>query len=443
MIQFNIALGATELEARRKATKAIIEFTEDPTTADGLIYNVIHGDPPVDYRLPVRFEQKQETLRSGKPVQVTYTLEPFHAGADTVATMSSHFIGIGNDLNYDIEYNFVETGFLLICKTGNIRAKRCPNLITTRSIMGDPSPRSRADVVAPAFGMSEVGGKADLKSLPYEEYERTANHLLDRTRYRPKVAVICGSGLSGLGSTLQDADSFRYDSIPNFPVSTVVGHIGRLVFGLLNGTAVVCMQGRFHMYEGYPQWKITFPVRIFKLLGVETLVVTNAAGGLNPDYTVGDIMLIKDHINFPGFAGMNPLSGMNDDRWGTRFPPMNDAYDKVLRRIARETVLELGFSKFVQEGVYAMIGGPNFETCTEARFLHQSGGDAVGMSTVAEVIVARHCGMRVIGFSLISNMVIQDEDSDETPNHEEVLATGIQRTKDMQDLVAGIISKCN
>ncbi|XP_055341896.1 purine nucleoside phosphorylase-like [Paramacrobiotus metropolitanus] len=290
-------------------------------------------------------------------------------------------------------------------------------------------------------GENRTSNQKTTNSLAYEEYEITANHLRERTKHRPRVAIICGSGLGGLANTLDEADVLEYESIPNFPVSTVFGHAGRLVFGLIGAVPVVCMQGRFHSYEGYPLWKITFPIRIFKLLGVDTLIVTNAAGGLNPSYAVGDIMLIKDHINFAGFAGVNPLCGVNDERWGPRFPPMSNAYDKKLRKIAKEVAEEQGYGDYFKEGVYAMVGGPNFETSAEARMLRAVGSDAVGMSTVSEVIVARHCGMHVLGMSLISNLVVQDEHSDETANHHEVLAIGLQRAKDLQNLVSGIVDK--
>uniref|UniRef100_A0A670J765 Purine nucleoside phosphorylase n=1 Tax=Podarcis muralis TaxID=64176 RepID=A0A670J765_PODMU len=212
----------------------------------------------------------------------------------------------------------------------------------------------------------------------YEDCKRTADWLLAHTKLRPRVAIICGSGLGGLADLLKDQVAFEYGKIPNFPESTVVGHAGRLVFGSLSGTPSVVMQGRFHMYEGYPLWKVTFPVRIFRLLGVETLIVTNAAGGLNPEYKVGDIMVIRDHINMPGFAGQNPLVGPNDDRFGVRFPAMSDAYNEDLRKLAHTVASEMGCSGSVREGVYCALGGPNYETIAECRFLQRLGADAVG-----------------------------------------------------------------
>uniref|UniRef100_A0A4W2I202 Inactive ribonuclease-like protein 10 n=1 Tax=Bos indicus x Bos taurus TaxID=30522 RepID=A0A4W2I202_BOBOX len=212
----------------------------------------------------------------------------------------------------------------------------------------------------------------------YEDYQDTAKWLLSHTEQRPQVAVICGSGLGGLVNKLTQAQTFDYSEIPNFPESTVPGHAGRLVFGILNGRACVMMQGRFHMYEGYPFWKVTFPVRVFRLLGVETLVVTNAAGGLNPNFEVGDIMLIRDHINLPGFSGENPLRGPNEERFGVRFPAMSDAYDRDMRQKAHSTWKQMGEQRELQEGTYVMLGGPNFETVAECRLLRNLGADAVG-----------------------------------------------------------------
>uniref|UniRef100_A0A9L0SGN6 Purine nucleoside phosphorylase n=1 Tax=Equus caballus TaxID=9796 RepID=A0A9L0SGN6_HORSE len=270
----------------------------------------------------------------------------------------------------------------------------------------------------------------------YEDYQTTAQWLLSHTKHRPQVAVICGSGLGGLANHLTQAQSFDYSEIPNFPLSTVPGHAGRLVFGFLNGKACVMMQGRFHMNEGYPLWKVTFPVRVFRLLGVDTLVVTNAAGGLNPKFEVGDIMLIRDHINLPGFSGQNPLIGPNDERFGVRFPAMSDAYDRDMRQKAHIAWKQMGEKRELQEGTYVMLAGPNFETVAECRLLQKLGADAVGMSTVPEVIVARHCGLRVFGFSLITNKVITDYESLEKANHEEVLEAGRQAAQKLEKFVS-------
>ncbi|XP_018611290.1 purine nucleoside phosphorylase 4a isoform X1 [Scleropages formosus] len=214
--------------------------------------------------------------------------------------------------------------------------------------------------------------------LSYDDFQWTADWIMSHTKHRPKVAIICGSGLGLLADGLQKPDSFPYSDIPGFPQSTVQGHAGRLVFGELKGKTCVCMQGRFHMYEGHSLSKVTFPIRVFKLLGVDTLIVTNAAGSLADSYNTGDIMIIRDHINIPGFSGISPLCGANDERFGPRFPAMSTAYDKGLRRLAFDICKTLGISRFVREGVYCMVGGPNFETIAEARLLHKLGVDAVG-----------------------------------------------------------------
>ncbi|XP_054916166.1 purine nucleoside phosphorylase 5a, partial [Poeciliopsis prolifica] len=278
-------------------------------------------------------------------------------------------------------------------------------------------------------------------SLSYEDCQATADWLLAQTDMRPTVGIVCGSGLGGLADLLKDQVAFNYKDIPNFPQSTVHGHAGRLVFGTMKGKPCVCMQGRFHLYEGYSIQKITLPMRIFKLLGVQTVVITNAAGGLNQDFKVGDIMIIKDHINLPGFAGNNPLVGPNDERFGVRFPCMSDAYDRDLQQLAMEVGQELGYGDFLKEGVYCVLSGPSFETIAECRMLHLLGVDAVGMSTVHEVIVARHCGMRVVALSLITNLAVMDYDSEEKANHEEVLQTGKQRAEQMERLVSSVVNR--
>ncbi|KAK0149670.1 Purine nucleoside phosphorylase [Merluccius polli] len=278
-------------------------------------------------------------------------------------------------------------------------------------------------------------------SYSYEECKTISDWLLAHTEVRPLVAIVCGSGLGKLAEMIKDPVILKYKDIPNFPQSTVQGHAGQLVFGTLQGKHCVCMQGRFHLYEGYSIQKITLPMRVFKLMGVHTVILTNAAGSLNPGYRVGDIMVIKDHINMPGLSGNNPLVGPNDDRFGTRFPCMSDAYDRKLRQLAQEVGAELGFSDFLKEGVYFVLGGPSFETIAECRMLHMLGVDAVGMSTVHEVIVARHCGMRCFALSLISNEAVMEYTSQEKANHEEVLETGRVRAGQMEELVSTIVSR--
>ncbi|XP_067904725.1 purine nucleoside phosphorylase 4a [Heterodontus francisci] len=274
----------------------------------------------------------------------------------------------------------------------------------------------------------------------YETYQETAEWLLSRTKHRPKVAIICGSGLGMLAEALVNQETFKYSDVPNFPQSTVQGHAGQLVFGELKGKACVCMQGRFHMFEGYPLVKVTFPIRVFRLLGVEVLIVTNAAGSIADGYNPGDIMIIKDHINMPGFAGQNPLCGPNDERFGTRFPCLSDAYDRDLGKLALDISRELDCSNCVHEGVYCMLGGPSFETVAEARLLHKFGVDAVGMSTVPEVTVARHCGLRVFGLTLITNKVTKEYDCNEVVDHEAVLSIGKMRAGMLQSLVTELVA---
>lgn len=199
------------------------------------------------------------------------------------------------------------------------------------------------------------------------------------------------------------------------------------------------MQGRFHPYEGYSVSKCAMPVRVMKLLGVKYLIVTNAAGGLNTNFRVGDIMIIKDHINLPGLAGESPLRGPNDERWGTRFPAMNNAYDPGIIGVAKQAVIQLHMESYVREGTYVMVGGPNYETIAENKFLSRLGADAVGMSTVHETIVAHHCGLKILGFSLITNLSTYDYNSDEIPTHEEVVEMGQRRARDLERLITKII----
>jgi len=258
-----------------------------------------------------------------------------------------------------------------------------------------------------------------------------------RTQYRPKIGLILGSGLSGLADALEAADVIPYADIPHWPASTVVGHGGRLVIGQLQGQTVVVQQGRAHFYEGYTQAQVVFPVRVMHALGIQTLIVTNAAGGINRSYTPGDLMLIRDHLNFVGMAGFSPLRGPNDDRIGPRFPDMTQAYDPALRQLAQAAAAAQGL--VLHEGVYAYIAGPSFETPAELRFLHAAGADSVGMSTVPEVIVARHAGIRVLGISSITNKSILDPTPDAMVTHEEVLETGKIIVPRLTRLLYGIL----
>lgn len=225
----------------------------------------------------------------------------------------------------------------------------------------------------------------------------------ERWTETPKVGIVLGTGLGGFAQEIEVAESFEYSSLPHFPESTVESHAGRLLAGKLAGQTVLAMEGRFHFYEGYSMQELTFPVRLMQSLGCEYLLVSNACGGLNPQYNTGDIMIIEDHINL---MGANPLIGKNDDRLGPRFPDMSAPYDKELitrlRGIAREAKID------TQQGVYVAVAGPNLETRAEYRFLKMIGADAVGMSTVPEVLVARHAGMKVAGLSVITDMCLPD-----------------------------------
>jgi len=270
----------------------------------------------------------------------------------------------------------------------------------------------------------------------YEQVQEATTAIQRRTSLKPAVALILGSGLGDLATEIVDAVAVPYAEIPHFARSTVVGHAGRLLLGTLEHVPVVAMQGRFHMYEGYPLPLLTLPVRVMRLVGAHTLIVTNAAGGVNAAYKAGDFMLIRDHINMPGLAGSNPLIGPNDERFGTRFPPMAQAYDAELRSRARSVAASWP-EVTLHEGVYTMVGGPNYETGAELRFLRMIGTDAVGMSTVPEVLVARHTGMRVVGLSLITNAATGEETAE--VNHAEVLTVADVARPKFTALVRGII----
>ncbi|MCB9147390.1 MAG: purine-nucleoside phosphorylase [Caldilineaceae bacterium] len=253
-------------------------------------------------------------------------------------------------------------------------------------------------------------------------YDEAAEFIRQRTGLQPKVGLILGSGLGPLAEQVADAIVLPYGEIPHFPVSTVQGHAGRLVIGRLAGQNVCVMQGRFHFYEGYSMQQLTLPVRVMQRLGIETLILTNAAGGVNQTFQVGDLMIIDDHLNLLGMAGANPLRGPNLDTFGVRFPAMNRAYTRSLRQRADAAAADIGIA--VQHGVYAALAGPNFETPAEIRYLRTIGADAVGMSTVPEAIVAHHAGMQVLGISTITNICIDQLDFDAEPTHEEVNAAG-------------------
>ncbi|KAK9472789.1 nucleoside phosphorylase domain-containing protein [Dipodascopsis tothii] len=270
---------------------------------------------------------------------------------------------------------------------------------------------------------------------------------------KPKVAVICGSGLQNLASALDPSPlvEIPFADIPHFPVTTVVGHAGKLVFGFFGPKKVpaLCMVGRIHFYEGNPFDVSVFPIRVFKVLGIDTMVVTNAAGGLNPAYKVGDLMVLSDHINLPGLAGWHPLRGPNEADFGTRFPPLSDAYDLDLRQRFFAAAGALKLARPIHEGVYAFVSGPTYETRAESRMLKMLGADCVGMSTVPEIIIARHSGVRILAVSLVTNEVVtaptpkvSDGPADigaGAANHEEVLEAAREAGNDMKDLVLHVV----
>jgi purine-nucleoside phosphorylase len=271
--------------------------------------------------------------------------------------------------------------------------------------------------------------------IPLNQIDEAMEALRKRTSHKPRVALILGSGLNGLADSVQKADRIPYGDLPHFPVSTVQGHAGQFVLGELEGQSVLVMQGRVHYYEGYSMGQITLPVRVMQRMGVETLIVTNAAGGVHPDFSPGDVMLITDNLNLMGMSGLNPLMGPNLDEIGPRFPDMSQAYDRRLCDLARKVARESGVK--LQEGVYAGLSGPSFESPADLRFLRLAGADAVGMSTVPEVIVARHGGMQVLGLSGISNKANLDGSTITT--HEEVMEAGKIITPKIEKIVRGVL----
>ncbi|UVI32330.1 purine-nucleoside phosphorylase [Paenibacillus spongiae] len=271
-----------------------------------------------------------------------------------------------------------------------------------------------------------------MNTLTAAQIKEAADHIMVKAAIQPEIGLIMGSGLGILGDYIENPVTIPYQDIPHFPISTVEGHAGELMIGLLSGRPVVLMRGRFHMYEGYGPELTSFPVRVMKAIGVKTLVVTNAAGGINTGYEPGDLMLISDHINL---TSRNPLIGPNDDELGPRFPDMSEAYSRRLRGIARQTAEKQGFS--LREGVYIGVLGPSYETPAEIRMMRTMGADAVGMSTVAEVIAARHSGLEVLGISCISNMA--SGILDQPLSHAEVMETTERVKSRFLGLINGVV----
>jgi purine-nucleoside phosphorylase len=272
-------------------------------------------------------------------------------------------------------------------------------------------------------------------SINLETIDRVTGVVSAKIKNLPRIGLILGTGLGGLAEAVQKPTIIPYSEIPGWPLSTVQGHAGRLVVGELDGQALLVMQGRIHYYEGYNMAQVTLPVRVMQRLGIEIMIVTNAAGAINPDFEPGDVMLITDHLNIAGMAGLNPLIGPNLDEFGPRFPDMSQAYDRELCELARKVASEKNV--LLHEGVYVGLSGPSFETPADLRFLRTAGADSVGMSTVPEVIVARHGGTRVLGFSGISNKA--NLDGNTVTSHEEVLAAGSLIVPKLEALIRGVL----
>lgn len=268
-----------------------------------------------------------------------------------------------------------------------------------------------------------------------EQIDQAADAIRTRTSHRPRVGLILGSGLNSLAESVQNPTVIPYRDLPHWPLSTVQGHAGQLVIGELEGQPVLVMQGRIHFYEGYSMSQITLPVRVMQRLGLEMMFVTNAAGGVNPEFVPGDVMLITDHLNLIGMTGANPLMGPNIDELGPRFPDMSQAYDRQLMALARQVASQEEIP--LREGVYCALSGPSFEGPADLRFLRMAGADAVGMSTVPEVIVARHGGLRVLGFSGISNKA--NLDGSTVTTHEEVIEAGKVIAPKIEKIIRGVL----
>jgi len=267
------------------------------------------------------------------------------------------------------------------------------------------------------------------------QIDEVAGAVRDKIDVKPRVGIILGSGLNDLAASVKDAVTIPYGDLPHWPVSTVEGHAGRLVVGKLEGQPVLVMQGRVHFYEGYSMGQVTLPVRVMQRLGLEMMIVTNAAGGVNPDFVPGDVMLITDNLNLMGMSGLNPLMGPNLDELGPRFPDMSKVYDRELMDIARKVAV--GADIALREGVYCGLSGPSFESPADLRFLRLAGTDAVGMSTVPEVIVANHGGLRSLGLSGISNKANLDGSTITT--HQEVIEAGKVITPKVETIIRGVL----
>jgi purine-nucleoside phosphorylase len=273
--------------------------------------------------------------------------------------------------------------------------------------------------------------------ITLEQIDAAAEMIRSRLPHRPRVGLILGSGLGEMVKAVEDAETIAYSDIPNWPVGSVQGHKSQLVSGKLAGQDILIQQGRTHYYEGFEMDHLTLPVRVMQRLGVEILIVTNAAGAINPDYLPGDLMLIVDHLSLLTMSGPNPLRGPNLSEFGERFPDMSQSYDRQLMDLARQAATSQGIE--MREGIYVALSGPSFETPADLRFLRIIGADAVGMSTVPEVIVARHGGMRVLGISGISNKANLDGSTITT--HEEVLQAGTEIVPKLKAILMGVLQQ--
>ena len=268
-----------------------------------------------------------------------------------------------------------------------------------------------------------------------EDMDRIADEIRSRISINPQIGMILGSGLGPLSEAVEDPVIIPYHDLPGWPLSTVEGHAGELIIGKLEGQDVLVMNGRIHYYEGYEMSQVTLPIRVMQRLGIKIILVTNAAGGVNQDFVPGNPMLITDHLNLLGMAGVNPLRGPNMEEFGTRFPDMSQPYDKELQELARTVASDLGITLY--EGIYVCLAGPTFETPADLRFLLGAGVDAVGMSTVPEVIIANHGGQRVLGISGITNSSNLYGEAETT--HDEVIETGLVLAPKMMSLIRGVL----
>jgi len=273
----------------------------------------------------------------------------------------------------------------------------------------------------------------EVQQTVFSKAREATTYIEEQGVEKVEVGLILGSGLGELADEIENPIVIPYEEIPSFPVSTVEGHAGQLVYGMLGGKRVLALQGRFHYYEGYSMDEVTFPVRVMSMLGTDSIIVTNAAGGVNENFTPGDLMLITDHINS---FGTNPLIGPNDDKFGPRFPDLTQAYDLDYQKLVKDVATDLNLS--LQEGVYYGTTGPTYETPAEVRMIQTVGGDAVGMSTVPEVIVARHAGIRVVGISCISNLAAG---MGEELNHEDVIAVTTKIRSSFKQLIVNVLQK--